>query len=248
MKLQVQQSDADLIVFPELNLTGYFFASKKEIAPLAESTDGPLSHAIAKLAKETHKAIITGFLERDGEHYYNSALAFDCNGALVGLYRKVHLFYYETQIFEPGNLGFPVFEIKTNAGIASTGIMICYDWRFPEAARSLAIKGAELIAVPSNIVTTTGMLLKTLQTRAFENKVVLAFADRIGSEENAFVTPSELTFRGESTIINFNGEILSQADSTGEQILVSQVNLDPTREKSFNNFNNLLKDRRPETY
>src|ERR1039457_6389645 len=201
----VRKSDADIVIFPELAQTGYFFTSKDEIASLAQTVDGSIARSLSAFAIEENKAIISGFLEAADGKFYNSALAFDSDGKLAGHYRKVHLFYYETQIFERGDLVFPVFSLETRSGIAKVGMLICYDWRFPEAARVLARDGAELIAMPSNIVTTTGMLHTTLQTRAFENKVALAFADRIGAEENAGET---LSFRGESAIIGTNGEIL----------------------------------------
>ncbi|MFI5201793.1 MAG: nitrilase-related carbon-nitrogen hydrolase, partial [Candidatus Kapaibacterium sp.] len=120
------------------------------------------------------------------------------------------------------------------------GMLICYDWRFPEAARTLALKGAELIAMPSNIVTTTGMLHATLQTRAFENKVALAFADRIGTEENA---GESLSFRGESAIIGMNGEILAKASEDREEIIVAEVDLSKTWNKRINKFNDIFSDR-----
>ncbi len=252
----VHRADADLVIFPELALTGYFFTSPEEIAPLvgpiadietARMVDKaglvggfPGANALAGIAKLENKAIITGFLEEADGKFYNTALAFDHTGKLAGHYRKTHLFYYETRIFARGNLGFPVFDLPTRAGVARVGMLICYDWRFPEAARALALKGAELIAMPSNIVTTTGMLHATLQTRAFENKVVLAFADRIGSEENA---GEMLSFRGESAIIGMNGEILAKASKDREEIIVAEVDLSKTRAKRINLFNDIFSDR-----
>ena len=123
--------------------------------------------------------------------------------------------------------------------------MICYDWRFPEAARALALGGAELIAVPSNIVTTTGMLHTTLATRAFENKVALAFADRIGSETNG---DEALTFRGQSALIDYNGQILSKASADRQEIIVADFDLDKTRSKRINEFNDIFTDRVPSAY
>ncbi|HWF43996.1 MAG TPA: nitrilase-related carbon-nitrogen hydrolase, partial [Candidatus Kapabacteria bacterium] len=239
MRSMARAADADIIVFPELALTGYFFRSVDEITALGQPIDGEIAKAIADLARAEKKAIVTGFLESANGKYYNSSLAFDSNGTLAGHYRKVHRFYYETQIFERGDLGFPVFDLTMRNGSAKVGMMICYDWRFPEAARSLAIAGAELIAVPSNIVTATGMLHTTLQTRAFENKVVLAFADRTGTETNQNET---LVFRGESAIINYNGENLLQASKDNTETIVADVDLSGTREKRINVFNDLFED------
>ncbi|HET6400511.1 MAG TPA: nitrilase-related carbon-nitrogen hydrolase [Candidatus Kapabacteria bacterium] len=236
----VHSADADLVIFPELALTGYFFTSPDEIVPMAEPVDGQLARAFVEIAKRENKAIIIGFLEATDNKCYNAALAFDNTGALAGHYRKLHLFYYETQIFARGDLGFPVFPLQTRSGMANVGMLICYDWRFPEAARALALKGAELIAMPSNIVTTTSMLHTTLQTRAFENKVALAFADRIGAEENA---GERLAFRGESAIIGMNGEILAKASENSEEIIIAEVDLSKTRNKRINKFNDIFSDR-----
>jgi predicted amidohydrolase len=239
----VRASDVDIIIVPELAQTGYFFTSEEEIASLAQPIGGPIAHALSAFAIESNKAIITGFLEEDAGTFYNSGLAFDANGRLAGHYRKVHLFYYETQIFTTGDLGFPVFSLETQSGIAKVGMLICYDWRFPEAARKLALNGAELLAMPSNIVTTTGMLHATLRTRAFENKVAIAFADRIGSETNNGET---LRFRGESCIIDMNGEMLATASEKNEEMITAEVDLAKTRNKRINPFNDIFTDR-PET-
>ncbi len=239
------RADAEILVFPELALTGYFFESKEDVAPLAETVDGPLAGAISEIAKREKKAIVTGFLETAGGKYFNSALAFDLNGNLASHYRKVHLFYYETKLFEPGDRGFPVFPLSTRSGSANVGILICYDWRFPEAARALALAGAELIAMPSNIVTTTGMLQPTLRTRAFENKIILAFADRVGTEEYATET---LIYRGGSSIIGMNGDMLVHASEDKEEIIIADVDLSKTRNKRINPFNDIFSDRRASGY
>ena len=236
----VHEANADVIVLPELAFTGYFFRSKEEIASLAQLIDGPLASELSMLARTEQKAIISGFLEREGELYFNASLAFDRNGSLVGHYRKSHLFYYETQIFSRGNIGFPVFSLETRSGMAKAGMMICYDWRFPEAARSLALGGAEFIALPSNIVTTTGMLRTTLQTRAFENKIVLAFADRVGRES---ILDESLEFQGGSAIIDCNGDVLSSGSKTEEKIVWAEVDLEKTRSKRINAFNDIFSDR-----
>ena len=240
-----QETDTDIIVFPELALTGYFFRTPNEMGTLGQRIDGPLSQDISELARTENKAIVTGFLELVDGVFYNSSLAFSSNGELTGHYRKVHRFYFETQAFARGDLGFPVCDLLTRNGPVKLGMMICYDWRFPEAARSLALNGAELIAAPSNIVTTTGMLPTTLQTRAFENKVAIAFADRIGTEQNKDET---LNFRGESAIISHNGAILALASKEDSETIVADLDLQQTREKRINAFNDIFEDRYPGSY
>lgn len=246
----VDEAEADLLIFPELALTGYFFTSAAEARQYAESIDSLLIKRIQHEAKKNKISIVTGFLENDHGILYNSAVAIDCNGELIGHYRKVHLFYYEKVVFVPGDLGFPVYEMQVRNGEKiKLGIQICYDWRFPEATRSLVIKGAELIAIPSNIVTTTGMLIETLKVRAFENKVIVAFSDRVGTEKaiNDGKT-EELIFRGQSCIINYNGDILSMGSTLDESIVYADISVEETRSKNINNFNNIITDRQDKMY
>jgi beta-ureidopropionase len=246
----VQKKEAELYVFPELALTGYLFDEPAQVEDLAQPIHGELSSAISALAKDSGCAIITGFLEAANGQFYNSSLAFDSDGNLAGHYRKVHLFHFEKFVFSPGDLGFPVFDLSLASGaVVKTGMMICYDWRFPEACRSLALGGAELVGVPSNIVTSTGLLHKTLQVRAFENKVIIAFADRIGHETLVRSTgPVRLDFRGESAIINFNGEILAIAGESDEAILLADIDPKVSQNKTISELNDILGDRRADQY
>ncbi len=246
----VSEADADLLIFPELAFTGYFFTSPEQARKFAESIDGSLIKKIKKIAKKNNIAIVTGFLEDDNGALYNSSIAIDRNGEVIGHYRKVHLFYYEKVVFMQGNLGFPVFELEVRNGEKiNLGMLICYDWRFPEATRSLAIKEAEVIAIPSNIVTTTGMLHETLKVRAFENKVIIAFSGRIGTEKATIEGKTEeLVFRGGSCVINYNGDVISQDSSQGESITYADVVIEDVRSKTINKFNNIITDRQPKIY
>ncbi len=244
------EADSDLLVFPELALTGYFFTTPQKAKLYAEPIGGMLAANIKRIAKRYDLAIVTGFLEEENGLLYNSAIAIDRRGNLAGHYRKVHLFYYEKMVFAQGNLGFPVFDIEVrNREKIKLGLQICYDWRFPESTRTLAVKGAELVAIPSNIVTTTGMLIETLKVRAFENKVIIAFADRIGSEKEVIDNKTEeLTFRGESCVINYNGEILSINSTQAESITYANVLTENTKSKDINIFNNIINDMRNNIY
>lgn len=239
---------SDLYVLPELALSGYAFATTDEARPLATSESHPAIRSLCGLAKERNAAIAIGIIEESDNNLYNAAFLISKEGEVVLRYRKVHLFYYEKVVFTPGDLGFPVATIVTASGETPViGMQICYDWRFPEATRSLALAGAQIIAMPSNIVTTTGMLLSTLQTRAFENKVIVAFADRIGMEILANVPPEELSFRGESCIVNFSGEIIQKA-ATDTITISCRIDLNTILKKSFNKFNDIITDRRPDQY
>jgi 5-aminopentanamidase len=241
----IRAVDADLLVFPELATSGYNFPSSQFLDAASFSIESQLIADLGKLCAETRKSIIFGFPEEANGNTYNSAVALDFHGKLVGHYRKVHLFFKETQLFCKGDLGFPVFPLDTASGQVKVGMMICYDWRFPEAARALALAGAELIAVPSNIVTNSPLRQPTFQVRAFENKVYLAFADRVGTEGKG---GDKLLFRGESALISYNGQILKQASSDNREAIVAEITPSETRTKSFNQYNDILKDRRPDQY
>src|SRR5690348_10943563 len=127
IKAFISDADADLLIFPELALSGYFFTSKEEAIQYAETTNGISIEQIKNTVKETKIAVVIGFLEIENNILYNSAIAIDCNGEIVGHYRKVHLFYYEKIVFAPGNLGFPVCNISLHNGEAvMLGMQICY--------------------------------------------------------------------------------------------------------------------------
>jgi 5-aminopentanamidase len=242
----IESTEAELIVFPELAITGYLFHTPEEARPYARQVDSSEVKRLQKRCKEQRKSIIVGHLEEADDRLFNSALFIDHRGELIGHYRKTHLFHFEKQVFTPGDTGFKVFKLtRENGETVKVGIMICYDWRFPESARSLALAGADIIAVPSCIVTRTGMLHTVLQARAFENKVILAFADRVGTEASK---DTSLTYRGESCIINYNGEILTRGDDASPAVLQAEVDPKATRSKSFSELNDIFNDRRPDQY
>ncbi|MEM3536957.1 MAG: nitrilase-related carbon-nitrogen hydrolase, partial [Candidatus Korarchaeum sp.] len=137
--------EADLLVFPELFNTGYLFLSREEVMKLSEDTDGFTVRSMSAFSAEHSTAVIAGFAEREGDRVYNSAVVIDESGDLRGVYRKTHLFFEEKLLFDPGDTGFRVFEL---AGMR-VGVMICFDWVFPESARTLALLGAQVIAHPS---------------------------------------------------------------------------------------------------
>ena len=157
----------------------------------------------------------------------------------IVLYRKTHLFYKERFVFEEGNTGFPVIEYN---GL-KLGTMICYDWRFPEAARTLALKGADLIVCPSNLV--TGVWQNVMSSRALENKVYIAVSNKIGIESGE---NDMLTFNGESAIYSYDGSYLAKASKDKEEVITAEIYPAETRDKSFNEINDIFNDRRPEFY
>ena len=136
----LETAEADLLVLPELCASGYQFVSNDEVRDLAEPVPaGPTTKRLLELAKRRQMVIVAGLPERAGTSYYNSAVVVGPQG-FIGCYRKTHLFFEETLFFTPGDTGFQVWDL----GPARIGVMICFDWYYPEAARTLALKGADI--------------------------------------------------------------------------------------------------------
>src|SRR6056297_1379749 len=208
--------DVDLWVLPELCTTGYQFKSRQELKDLAEEFPGQQTSArIQALTSRLNAAIILGVAEKSGSNLYNSAAIYEA-GNFMGIYRKIHLFDQEKKYFDPGQDTPAVFELK---GI-QVGVMICFDWIFPETARSLALLGAQLIAHSANLV--LPYCQDAMVTRSIENHVFTATANRFGTESR---TKQTLTFTGMSQITDFKGTRLGQLSQNKEQIL--KVDIDP---------------------
>jgi len=231
--------ESDLLVFPELFNTGYLFLSREEALKLSEGLDGPTIKRLSDFASEHSTAIVAGFPERDGRKVYNSAVAIDIDGDVKGVYRKTHLFYEEKLIFDPGDTGFRVFDL---AGMR-VGIMICFDWVFPESARSLALSGAQIIAHPSCLVMPYAP--KADPVRAFENRVFIILSDRSGVEERG---GKKLRYHGMSLISDPKMNILAQAPEEGEHVGIAEIDPKLAEDKRVNELNDIFLDRRPEFY
>ena len=231
--------EADLMVFPEFFNTGYLFLSPQEVEKLAEDLEGPTIRRLSRFAEETSTAIVAGFPERAEDGFYNSAVAIDLDGSVKGVYRKTHLFFEEKLYFRPGNTGFMVFEL---AGMR-VGVMICYDWRFPESARTLALKGAQVIAHPSNLVLPHAPTADL--ARAVENRVFIILADRSGVERRG---GKELRYYGRSMVIDPDMKVLVQAPEHGEHAMVAEIDPRKADDKRINDLNDIIGDRRPEMY
>jgi predicted amidohydrolase len=233
--------EADIIVFPELCTTGYFFQSHEETAQYAEPADGRTTSFFRSIAEQKRALVVAGFAERDGDRLYNSALVIQPEQETVQVYRKTHLFYKERFCFDEGDTGF--FVVRDAVRNITVGIMICYDWRFPEASRVLTLQGAELIVCPSNLVTDAWRLV--MPARAIENKVYVAVANRAGTEIRG---GEELLFKGNSTIYGYNGSELARTGPEDDEVIYADIMPQATHDKSFNPLNDVLRDRRPEHY
>ncbi|HDR04262.1 MAG TPA: acyltransferase [Candidatus Marinimicrobia bacterium] len=227
---QLFPQKADLVVLPELFNTGYQFLEKKELFDLAEAEDGPTIQFLQKLAIEHQAAIVAGLPLRKGDEVTNSAILVDASG-LRARYDKLHLFYRENELFLKGNVAPPVIDL----GFAKIGLMICFDWIFPEVSRSLALRGADIIAHPANLV--LPFCQDAMITRSLENHLFTITANRVGSENRWKET---LSFTGKSQISSWNGNRLVQAGSSQEMLITAMIEPMEAREKKINTYNDLF--------
>lgn len=230
---------ADLLVLPELALSGYDFPDRAALAPLSEPFgEGPAAALAGDLAAATGATVVLGYAERAGGGFHNSALLRTPDGGLHN-YRKAHLFNRELDLFLPGGAPPPV--IATPAG--RVGLMICFDWFFPEVARSLAIRGAQILAHPSNLV--LPWCQRAMFARSVENAVFSVTANRIGTETQAGRT---LAFTGGSQVLDPDGTTLAAAPSDAEAVGCAEVDLARADDKTRAGRNDLFGDRRPALY
>ena len=236
---------SDLVVMPETVLSGYMYESRDEAQAHAVGIDGPELLAVQEVCSALGVHVVLGLLERDRTGgLYNSAVLIDDTGALAGHYRKTHLPCLGVDRFvDPGNEVPPVIETR----LGRIGIAICYDLRFPETARALALAGADLIAQPSTWPHEAAMLAEHfVPVRACENRVFMAVANRSDQERGT-------DFMGRSQVVSPAGERLAEAGMDDEQILTVQVDLAEARNKRIVNKPgeyqvSLFEDRRPDLY
>ena len=241
MQTLVENVTADIIVFPELCTTGYFFLSRNEVTKVAETADGETCDFFSAMARRKNAVVVAGFAERHQQHLYNSCLVAVPERNNPYVYRKIHLFYKENDCFDPGDTGFIVVHDKKRD--VRIGPMVCYDWRFPESARVLTLRGADLIVCPANLITEAWR--QVMPARAIENNVYLAVANRAGIEKR---NDEELRFKGLSVIYDVNGTELKKAGADKDEVLLAEIMPSQARNKSFNPINNVLSDRQPQHY
>lgn len=238
--MELEGVEADLVVLPELFNTGYQFVSKEEAFELAEEMpSGYTCRSMMDIARTKKMHLVFGMAERDDRGLFNSAAIVGPEG-FIGRYRKSHLFFEEKYLFDPGDTGFRVFDI----GIARLGVMICFDWWFPEAARSLALSGADIICHPANLVLYG--CHKAMVTRSLENGVFSITANRTGSEARGGKDP--LVFTGESQILDSRGSLLASMKRDDTGIAVVDIDVGMARDKSITTLNDRFKDRKPDLY
>ncbi len=230
---------AELVVIPELWSSGYVFSSHTEVESLAEDAQrGATARAVGAAARRERRHYIAGFPERHRGRFYNSAMLVGPAGVRA-VYRKLHLFEREQEWFSPGNIPLAVHRV----GPARVGMLICFDWRFPEAARALALLGADVIAHPSNLVYRNAQ--DTMRTRSFENRVYVVTANRTGTERRPGGT---VPFTGRSQIVDPMGEVIAKATRTESVARAADCDLARSRDKAMSRRTHLWTSRRPEFY
>lgn len=225
--------EADLWVLPELFASGYNFKTKAEAGRCAERADGPLGQLLSAWTAAKGCAVVAGFPEKAGAKLYNSALM--VNRGKRRVYRKTHLFGNEKRFFAPGDTGFWVEKVKD----VPVGVMICFDWLFPESARTLALKGAQVIAHSANLVLPWGP--EGMKIRSLENRVFTATANRIGSERG-------LRYIGQSQVVAPNGALLARLGQDDVRACVLDIDPWTAKDKKVHKANDLFADRRPSFY
>jgi 5-aminopentanamidase len=234
---------ARFIVLPECVVSGYMYASYEEAMTIAEVVPGPSTARLVELAAETDVYLVAGLLERDGERLFNSAVVVGPHG-LVGTYRKTHTLCLGVDRFTtPGDLPYTVYDLP----IGRVAVLICYDLRFPEAARTLGLAGAQILALPTNWPDSSAIMPEVFaRSRAAENRMHLVAADRVGAERSA-------TFLGRSVIVGADGVVRAEAGMHEAETLLTDIDLDEADRTHIvyepgEHEMDLLGDRRPELY
>ncbi|MDD2716008.1 MAG: acyltransferase [Candidatus Wallbacteria bacterium] len=227
-----------LIVLPELCFSGYNFLTPQEILPHAvEIPDSPIILELSDLCRRNSLYLVAGVAELQTGKLFNSAFYLGPEG-FIGKFQKTHLFYREKDVFQPGSTGFQVFRRDF-----SLGMMICFDWFFPESARTLAMRGAQIIAHSANLV--LPYCPEAMLYRSLENRVFSITCNRIGRETNA---AEDYYFIGKSQVVSPRAERLICAGTDEESLQFVEIDLSLADSKKINRYNDLFSDRRPEMY
>ena len=213
---------AQLLVLPECAITGYMFDSPEEALPFAEEIPGPSTEVLERECRRLGMHAVCGMLERDGDELHNSAILIGPDG-LIGTYRKTHLPFLGVDRFVVPGDEFAVYD----TALGRIGVEICYDLRFPEVTRTLALKGADIVAHPTNFPLAARPQTEFItRARAAENRVYLLTSNRVGKERSA-------EFCGWSQIVDPHGARLAEADGEEETLLIADVDVERARDKDF---------------
>src|SRR5262245_54722952 len=213
---------AELLVLPECAIPGYMFDSVDEAMPFAEEIPGPSTETLATACARLGVYAVCGLLERDDDRLRNAAVFVGPDG-LIGSYRKTHLPFLGVDRFTVPGDELPVYDTP----LGRIGVEICYDLRFPEATRTLALKGADVIAHPTNFPVAARIQTELITVaRAAENRIFLLTANRVGKERWG-------EFCGWSQIVDPYGKRLAEANETEEELLVAEIDVEQARDKDY---------------
>lgn len=239
---QAGDAGCDLVVFPECALSGYMFEDREQARSAAVPVPGDVVSRLLAQCRRLGLHCVVGVLVADDRELWNSALLLG-PGELIGRYDKTHIPPLGVDRFvAPGQRPYQVHQ----TALGQIGMQICYDWRFPEVTRTLALAGAELVAMPTCSPLSSGELADHIpRTRAVENAVFFAMANQIG-------TAGAVTFLGRSQVIDPGGQRLVDAGGR-EGIVMADIDLSQARRKDREQGGGLyelqiMKDRRPDLY
>jgi len=234
-ELLLKTKDAELVLLPELSNSGYNFTGRQQAFSLAAPVDkSGYVDMLKEVAGSHNQFIVSGFLEKENDQLFNSSLFISPEGK-IAVYRKIHLFMNEKQIFSRGNLGLPVFDLDKY----KLGMLICFDYLFPEVWRIMALKGADIIVHPSNLVTYKAF--KVVPAQAVINRFFIFTTNRIGTER-------DISFLGKTFAVDPEGEIIAEASPDEEEIVFTTIDPLRSRDKMLTPKNHVLDDRFPEEY
>lgn len=237
-----QNTPADLLVFPECANSGYCFNSLEEALPHAEVVPGPFTDSLLAIARDMGRSLAVGILEKEGTALRNTALLATPEGNLH-VYRKSHLPYLGVDRFVTPGSELPLFQ----TAFGRVGMIICYEWRFPEVARSMSLQGADLLIGLSNWPEGAVVIPTLLMAaRAAENHVWIVSSNRVGIEQGS-------KFIGKSMIIDPVGQIIASPSECNEAVVSADMDLSISKAKRFvrkpKEYEiDLFKDRRPDLY
>jgi len=229
----VANQEADLLVLPEMCTTGYMVSDRNELISIAEPIDGPTVEALVAIAKKNNLCLIVGMAESLNNKIFSTAIVLGPDGFITKA-QKAHLFLKEKLFFDPGTTKPSLFEW----GGARIGLGVCYDYMFPEYWRALGLAGADIFCNTANFVFDYGF--KMMQARSIENGVFSITVNRIGEERGQ-------KFNGGSEIIDNRGNILKKTYDA-ECVFLLNIDITQARNKKWNQYNDLFKDRRMDLY
>ena len=256
---QASREGARLVLLQELHTSLYFCQTENtDVFDLAEPIPGPTSDTLGQLAKELGIVIVASLFERRAAGlYHNTAVVLESDGSIAGIYRKMHIpddpGFYEKFYFTPGDLGFE----PINTSVGKLGVLVCWDQWYPEAARMMALAGADLLLYPTAIgwdprddeaeqQRQLGAWITIQRSHAIANGIPLLSCNRTGHELDPAKHSEGIQFWGNSFVCGPQGEFIAQADSDNETVLMAD--LDMQRSESVRRIWPYLRDRRIDAY